>query len=290
MAQNIKVTQEIKDKLLKEFAAQLDKFKAIDSKISLTQELSKVTDKRVIVIVTPKALYKMYALVFNYGSEIAWHGLVSRPEQNKFIIEDILVYPQHVASATVETDQEEYTKWLMSLPPETIGKMRFQGHSHVNMQCSPSAVDLNHQKQIVGQLGDDDYYIFAILNKNMNINYWVYDMVSNLKYEMSDIDLLYVDEQTELEVDQMLDWCDKNVTKKAYQQPVVSKTDPKPSAPKAVKTEQKQKDVKPAKKTKKKDLQVMPRYTYYSSDPGSWGKYADETLQRYARFLDDEDW
>lgn len=273
MAQNIKVTSELKEKLMQQFAAQLDKLKSVDSKINLTQELIPVKDKRVSVIITARALYKMFTLVFAYSSEVAWHGLVSRPEQNKFLIEDIIVYPQQVASATVNTDQEEYTKWLMSLPEGTLEKLRFQGHSHVNMSVTPSAVDLTHQQGIVSQLGDEDYYIFAIVNKSAHINIWVYDMISNLKYNTDDIDLFYVSEDIDLEVANMLDWCDKNITKQTYAAKTTyttAKTEAKPETPKAaaVKTE------KPPKKAKKKKAGVV-----YPGTLSTWCDYADKFIE-----------
>ena len=45
------------------------------------------------------------------------------------MIDNVFLYPQTVAAATVNTDQVTHTKWIESLSDDVLNSMRFQGHS-----------------------------------------------------------------------------------------------------------------------------------------------------------------
>lgn len=143
------------------------------------------------ILFKKKAWEKMRALVREFSSEVAWHGTVERTDDFNFEITDIVVYPQTVTGVTVNTDQEAYEMWLIQQPDEIFNNIRFQGHSHVNMPVSPSGTDEENMRKLVTQLGDDDFYIFLIINKSHNVNARIYDMKTNLLFESADIQVDY---------------------------------------------------------------------------------------------------
>lgn len=141
-----------------------------------------------ILIVTPKAEYKMKFLVQQSKQEISWHGFVKRLAENVFQLYDIILFPQSNTGATSTTDEEEYTTWLMrQMNYENYSEMRMHGHSHVNMGVTPSGVDTNYRQDMVQNLGTDDFYIFMILNKRGTKNIELYDNATHTVYETDDI-------------------------------------------------------------------------------------------------------
>lgn len=189
---HIKLTEELKQKALKEFQEKLANERFSDDKINFTFNLKDTTElvdnDKVVVNIKPEAWLKMWALVSSESGEIGWHGLVTRYSDKIFEITDILVYPQFVTGVTVQTDDVGYGNWLhKELSDEQINSLRFHGHSHVNMGVSPSGVDTAWYNEILQGLFNDDYYIFAILNKRDDIFIEIYDLATNTIYEKKDI-------------------------------------------------------------------------------------------------------
>jgi len=139
---------------------------------------------------TPEAWAKMSALVCMTNSEVAWNGIVDRIDETHFKITDILVYPQKVASATVEADETERALWLSKIPVQQRCKLNFQGHSHVNMAPSPSSTDMICRKEVVETLDDDGFFIFFIMNKSFEFTGALYDMESNALFDTKEIDFV----------------------------------------------------------------------------------------------------
>lgn len=151
---------------------------------------------------TQAAWKKQCSLIGHFDTEVAWHGLV-RPIDGGYEIYDILVYPQKVTGGTVETDQVQYQTWLMQQPDEIFSTIRYQGHSHVNMQPFPSSVDLNNQRRM--QVPDNDFYIFMIWNKEFYYTARIYDHGKLI--EQNNVDLSYdedVDQDFIEEVNSMI--------------------------------------------------------------------------------------
>lgn len=123
---------------------------------------------------TSDAWNKQWALINNFDTEIAWHGLM-RPIEGGYEVYDILVYPQEVTGGTVETDQVKYQTWLMKQPDEVFNNIRYQGHSHVNMMPYASSTDEANQDRLVAQLPPDDFYLFMIWNKRGYYTATLYD-------------------------------------------------------------------------------------------------------------------
>lgn len=213
MSKPITLTDELIVKMQEEFAEHLRKTKLSDGKLTYTKSFSyEDEDAKAKLMFTAIAYLKMLSLVQHVSDEVAWHGFVERKAEDLFLITDIVVYPQTVTGATVNTDQERYQRWIMEVDDEKFNNLRMQGHSHVNMACSPSATDLNHQEQILQQLTGDSYYIFIIWNKRGDHNIKIYDFTNNTLYEDKDIEVGVIDEGFDL--DDFLAEADENVQKK----------------------------------------------------------------------------
>ena len=149
------------------------------------------------IIISTTAGLKMSELVRNCDGEVGWHGFVERPNKNTFIIKDIVVYPQTVTATTVDTDEAEYAVWLSQISTPDLKTMRFQGHSHVNMSCTPSGRDTDLFNKYLNSLKQDDYYIFFICNKRGEINAFLYDLKTNTKYVKEDLEIVRETDMTE---------------------------------------------------------------------------------------------
>lgn len=184
-----RLTKEMYDKIMSEFSSKLLNMKIADGRFKYEYKIDKKSDKPTIFIVfSMQAYIKMTALIENYSTEVGWRGLVDRFKDNAYYIYDILVFPQYITDVTVTTKEEEYNKWMGELDDETFNKLRFYGHSHVNMPTIPSDVDMDERQRIIDQMGEDDYVIFGICNKRNEFNFTIYDMKTGIMYEKDDID------------------------------------------------------------------------------------------------------
>ena len=192
MSRKIKLTEEDINILLETLKKDLINSRYDAEKVTLTADTELKEVEKVKVCFTTEAYCKMKTLVANSAKEIAWHGIVERPEPDKYVIKDILVYPQEVSGATVTSNDAKYPIWLMQLPDETFNHLRFQGHSHVNFGATPSGVDLTLYDNMLQTLNENDFYIFFIMNKKEDFWIQVYDLEKNIIYTEKDIDLSIV--------------------------------------------------------------------------------------------------
>lgn len=190
MSRPIKLTQELIDECRQDFEKALSLTKLSDGKLSFTKAFS-CGDRKAVVYFSAEAWAKMTMLIKEFDKEVAWHGVARRTEDeslDEYVIDDIVVYPQEVTGATVEMDTEKYALWIQeNIEDERFNHIYMQGHSHVNMGTSPSSVDLNHQEEILGMLGDNDFYIFMIWNKSFASTNKIYDLKKNVMFEDKDI-------------------------------------------------------------------------------------------------------
>ncbi len=189
MSKIIKVTPEYLDEFRKDFEEALQSGKFSDGKITFTKTIGTV-NRKATVFFTREAWSKMQALVSNFDKEVAWHGVATRGEdesKDEYFITDILVYPQEVTGATVNTDQEKYEMWLMSHDDDVFNNIRMQGHSHVNMGVTPSSVDTAFYDRILEQLDDAMFYIFMIWNKKKDKTVKIYDLKKNILFDTADV-------------------------------------------------------------------------------------------------------
>ncbi len=201
MAKAIKISKELLEGIRKEFEEALGKAKLSNGKFTFTRDIGKIEGKRATLYYKENAWLKQQALVDNFDKEVAWHGIAKRDEEeeNAYIIEDILVYPQTVTGATVNTDQDEYQTWLYSQSDEVFNHIRMQGHSHVNMGVTPSSVDEELYNALLAQLTGDMFYIFLIFNKRGDRTIKIYDMKENIFFENSDVDLMIIEDGPKIE-------------------------------------------------------------------------------------------
>ena len=216
MSKPIYLTKEYVSAIVEEFRQNITEAKMSDGKITFTKrfDYTGADDTKAQVVFTLVAYIKMLSLLKHFDSEVAWHGTVKREGEDRFIITDIAVYPQEVTGATVNTNQEEYQKWMMALDDDYFNSMRMQGHSHVNMGTTPSSVDTTHQQQILAQLKDNDYYIFMIFNKRLEHTIKIYDYANNVMYEDEDVVVSVAADG--FDNDSFLAEADKAVKRKTY--------------------------------------------------------------------------
>lgn len=185
----ISLTEEMKQDALRQFTEMLQNQRSSDTSIKFSLDLkNKTEDAKVIINFTTLAWLKMWSLVHTEKGEIGWHGIVEKVNKGMYIIKDILMYPQYVTGATVQTDDVGYGNWLhKELEDDQINNLRFHGHSHVNMGTTPSGVDTTWYNEILQGLEPNDFYIFGIFNKREDFFIEIYDLAENTIYEKSDI-------------------------------------------------------------------------------------------------------
>lgn len=188
MSKIIKMTSQNLDEIRKDFEEALKGVKLSDGKINFTKTFNNIQRKATLYF-TELAYLKMLTLVREFDKEVAWHGIAKRcdDEEDAYVISDILVYPQEVTGATVNTDQEKYQMWLMNHDDDVFNNIRMQGHSHVNMGTTPSTVDTSLYERILDQLDDNMFYIFLIWNKRNEKTIKIYDLAKNVLFETADI-------------------------------------------------------------------------------------------------------
>lgn len=275
MSRPIKMTADMIASMQKEFIEALRMMKLADGKVNYTKKLTLEGDDRATVEFSAAAFAKMILLVQNFTSEVAWHGVAKRDEDDPsyFRISDIMVYPQEVTGSTVNTDQEAYQTWLYNFDDDVFNNIRMQGHSHVNFSTTPSGVDLTHQEKILEQVGDNDFYIFMIWNQKFERTIKIFDMANNTLYETGDIDVLIGEDGCDLaafvrdakavvktRTYQRGDYSDKHYTYGRKDEPKVPATTPAKSTASGTtksKPKDKKKDAAPEKKFK------YDRYPYY---------------------------
>lgn len=220
MAKIIKLTPEYVEEVRKAFDEALRSAKLSDGKINFTKSFS-ATKRDATVYFTELAWLKMQTLVREFDKEVAWHGVAKRGDdlsKDEYCITDILVYPQEVTGATVNTDQEKYQMWLMGHEDDVFNNIRMQGHSHVNMSTSPSSVDTSLYDRILDQLDDDMFYIFMIWNKRGEKTIKIYDLAKNVLFETQDCTVKILEDGTGIE--QFLKNAKEMVKEKVYPSPV----------------------------------------------------------------------
>lgn len=272
MAKFIKVTDEEIEKLRKDFEDTLKNLKMSDGKISITKTFGTI-DRKATLYFSEIAYLKMKMLVNESSKEIGWHGIAKRgddPDKDEYYITDIMVYPQEVTAATVTTDQEKYSEWLMT--QEDFDNIRMQGHSHVNMSTSPSSVDDVLYEGILDQLEDDMFYIFMIWNKRDERTIKIYDMAKNVLFETADVNVMVIHD---LGIIDFLDDAKNKVTEKQYATSYSTSTATTPTpVGSSVGVKAPETTYYSGKKKKKKSSN---RYTSYGYDDDD----DDDDLQKY---------
>jgi hypothetical protein len=194
MAKALLLTEEIKMALREEFEKSLGVSSRLSGVFSFQKTLSYPKQAHASLWYTALAWEKQKALISEFDGEIGWHALITKdPEtETNYTVEDIIVYPQNVGQSTIDMDVEKYANWVHTIDNDSYNKMRFHGHSHVNMACLPSKTDLDHQEEILSGIPNSDhnrFYIFSIANKKGENNVVIYDFEDNMFFESNEIDI-----------------------------------------------------------------------------------------------------
>lgn len=166
----INITEQVAADMAREFIQELYKTGRVKTdSFSYKKNFASVKKDAVEVNFTYEAYSQMFALIDHFDCEVAWRGIVNRIDKTHFQITKILLYPQTVTGTTVDTDQEEFSKWFQALPVETIRNLRFQGHSHVDFGVTPSSRDMEDQWRFIDGLKPTSYQIFYDLEQEASV-------------------------------------------------------------------------------------------------------------------------
>lgn len=144
--------------------------------------------KKPRIVFSIKAMNTIKELVNLCSKEIAWNCTVTR-RGNTYNVEDVIMFPQIVTATSVDVDETKYANWLASLPEEVFNKLRFHGHSHVNMAVTPSGIDTKYQADMLPNI--KDFYIYMIFNKRGDMYACIWDVEKKTFYDMDDIEIVY---------------------------------------------------------------------------------------------------
>jgi hypothetical protein len=130
-----------------------------------------------VVYVSPLANAKMQYYVDIVSDEVGWLGTVEELECGDYYIDDVYLFDQEVNGATTEISEDslsEFATEMLKQPDgmDIMNKMRFWGHSHINMATGPSAQD-NSQMDTFASSGHD-FFIRGIFNKKGEVNLSIY--------------------------------------------------------------------------------------------------------------------
>lgn len=169
----------------------IDRQVSLNGKFDVPKFTFPEDDKKATLLFTTTAYLKMYGLVDAFDTEVQWHGTVKRLSDTGFLIDDIVTFPHTATSATVDTDEEKYTEWLMSLDDALRCSLRLHGHSHVNMGITPSSVDDRYRINVLKGYGipqeyEDLFQVFLIANKRRELNIQIFDISNNSLYDYKD--------------------------------------------------------------------------------------------------------
>lgn len=154
------------------------------------------------VFYTKEVWDSIWYIVDQCKKEVGWLGLVEELANGDYLITEIFVPKQEVTSVTTEMEPEALAKLAMQLLDEDKdpSKLRYWGHSHVDMPVRPSATD---EDQVDEYLEHADWFIRGIYNKKGDTKVDVYDMRVNFLYTCVDdrLDLPPVDETLKDKID-----------------------------------------------------------------------------------------
>lgn len=179
-----KLTNEDKEKLIRDFAESLEDYEAEDT-VSYEVKVSEPAKEKIEIIFTPEAYLKSEMLVQSFSGEVGWNGLMQKLSDKQYLVYDIIVYPQVVNGART-LDPTTTNEWYEQ-HEDDLDVMNFQAHSHVEMATIPSTTDKDNQREIVKNTQGHGYKLFQIWNKKGDINSFFYDIDNNLVYDRNEI-------------------------------------------------------------------------------------------------------
>jgi hypothetical protein len=125
------------------------------------------------IIMTYTVYRKITELVKIVMDEVSWFGTIHMSEDGvSIIIDDIYVPKQEVSGASVHftpDDQAVFYQVILNLPTgmDIVNRMKFWGHSHVNMGVGPSTIDETQMTSFSEDNTDGEFpfILMGIFNK-----------------------------------------------------------------------------------------------------------------------------
>lgn len=119
------------------------------------------------VVVSKKALIKMFHYVDQCADEIGWLG-TAHMNKKEIYVEDVYLFDQEVHSTTTEITPEglaSFCEEIMSQPDgmEIWNNLKVWGHSHVNMSTFASSQDDKQMEEFKN--GGHEWFLRIIANK-----------------------------------------------------------------------------------------------------------------------------
>jgi len=149
------------------------------------------------VVFLPQVMHDMHLIVDHCSEEVSWIGTVLE-QGNNLVVDEIFVLDQEVTGTTTEITEDGLAKLagrLLEQPDgvEKLNRLRFWGHSHVNMGTSPSGQD--DTQVSLWKKNDHPYLIRAIINKagrlQLSVFLWkegieIHDVPWSIQYATED--------------------------------------------------------------------------------------------------------
>ena len=138
--------------------------------------------KSPIVFFSDFAWAQLWNIVDICEKEVGWFGLVEELEGGNYMIEELFVPEQEVSGTTTDIEPEDLAKLVEQLESEgkDSSKLRYWGHSHVNMDVRPSGTD---EDQIEEYLDHCEWFIRGIHNKKRSSKVDVYNVEAGLVHQ-----------------------------------------------------------------------------------------------------------
>jgi len=109
--------------------------------------------------------------------------IIGQEDQNYYFVRDIF-YPKHYEAngGTCEIDEGHHAEWLFNNDKDDdVPKIKFWGHSHVNMGTGASGQDEN--QAIERMTGTQSYLLRAIANKRGDLSISFFDYERMLRFD-----------------------------------------------------------------------------------------------------------
>lgn len=132
------------------------------------------------IYMTQKVVNDIFILVDQCDIEIGWLGIVEPYGEDALLIKEIFVPKQQCHAATTKLSPDGIVQVYTDLMKrdkgaDLVNKLRFWGHSHVNMDVQPSHQDDDQMKDF-GK-NKCEYFIRGIFNKKGSAKFdiWYYE-------------------------------------------------------------------------------------------------------------------
>ena len=149
------------------------------------------------VFYTDLAWNKIWHFVDMCDKEIGWLGIVSITDNGDYVIDDVYLPEQVVTGTTTDIESDAVGNLAVELECAGIdsSRLRYWGHSHVEMAVSPSGTD---EAQVSEYLEHCNYFIRGIYNKKRDTKVDIFNVDRCLVYQKVNNGLIPSAEDNEL--------------------------------------------------------------------------------------------